>query len=221
MSQDCGTQLKLDLWTRPRHNEHDDSRGTKIQKNKLNGKIVGHKRGYKTAETRWTNIFVGSFVDYRWWTRMNLKGKNTIIPHGQPISFDTTWCRLGPIFREVGVNSIDRVCDIGDPASNQTRIQSLQLLHHRSVGYQPRTTWLTSPRRLFLQANRRTQARKYKRAIWNCKYEWSEGKVGGSRTQFQRTNRHSGDDQEWGPWITVKGLVATVTTNQSQFHKEN
>ena len=50
-------------------------RGTKIQQSKLNGKIVGHKRGYRTTETRWTNIFVGSFVDYRWWTRMNLKGK--------------------------------------------------------------------------------------------------------------------------------------------------
>ena len=39
----------------------------------------------------------------------------------------------------------------------------------------------------------------------------------GSRTRFQRTNRHSGGDQERGPWITVKGLVATVTINLSQF----
>ena len=53
---------------------------------------------------------------------------------------DATWCRLGPIFWEVGVNSIDRVRDVGDPSSNQTWIRSLQPLHHRSVGYQPRTT---------------------------------------------------------------------------------
>ena len=32
---------------------------------------------------------------------------------------DTTWCRLGPIFREVEVNSIGEVCDVGDLASNQ------------------------------------------------------------------------------------------------------
>ena len=43
----------------------------------------------------------------------------------------------------------------------------------------------------------------------------------GSRTRFNWTNRHSGGDQERGPWITVKGLVATGTTNQSQFHNEN
>ena len=56
-------------------------------------------------------------------------------------------------------------------------IQTLQPLHHCSVGYQPRTIWLTSSRRLFLQTNRRKQTRKCKRAIWNCKYE-SDGKVG-------------------------------------------
>ena len=37
---------------------------------------------------------------------------------------DTTWCRVGPIFREVGVNSIGGVCDIGDPASNQHNSKS-------------------------------------------------------------------------------------------------
>ena len=41
----------------------------------------------------------------------------------------------------------------------------------------------------------------------------------GSRTWFQRTNRHSGGDQEQGPWITVKGLVTTVTMMQSLFLK--
>jgi len=29
------------------------------------------------------------------------------------------WCRLGPIFREVKVRSIDRGLDVDDPASNQ------------------------------------------------------------------------------------------------------
>ena len=76
------------------------------------------------------------------------------------------------------VDLIGGVCDVGDPTSNQTWIRCLQPLHRCSIGYQPRTTWLTSPRRLFLQANRRTQARKCKHAIWNCKYEWSKGKVG-------------------------------------------
>jgi len=35
----------------------------------------------------------------------------------------------------------------------------------------------------------------------------------GSRTRFQKANRHSGGDQE--PWITVKGFVTTVTKNDS------
>ena len=39
----------------------------------------------------------------------------------------------------------------------------------------------------------------------------------GSSTQFERINRHSQGEQEQGPWIAVKGLVATVTTNQSLF----
>ena len=70
---------------------------------------------------------------------MNLKGKNTIIPHGQPgilIPLDVGAADL-PRGR---VDSIGGVRDVGDPTSNQTRIQSLQPLHHRSVGYQPSTT---------------------------------------------------------------------------------
>ena len=34
------------------------------------------------------------------------------------------------------VDSIDGVRDVGDPTSNQTRIRSMQPLHHRSIGYQ-------------------------------------------------------------------------------------
>jgi hypothetical protein len=81
--------------------------------------------------------------------------------------------------------------DVGDPASNQTRFEVLQPLHHCSVGYQPSTTWLTSPRRLFLQANRRTQARKDKHAIWNCRYGWSK-------------------DRDGVQTLITKGLIATV-----------
>ena len=148
------------------------------------------------------------------------KGKHDNIPHYKPES----WYHLmktRPDLPRGRVDSIGGVRDIGDLTSNQTRIRSLQLLHHRSVGYQPSTTWSTSPRRLFLQANWITQARKDKHAIWNCRCVWNENQSRGSRTWFQRTNRYSGGDQEWGPWITVKGLVAIVTTNQSQFHKEN
>jgi len=47
----------------------------------------------------------------------------------------------------------------------------------------------------------------------------NEANQEGFETRFQRTNRHSGGDQERGPWITVKGLFATVTTNQSLFLK--
>ena len=35
------------------------------------------------------------------------------------------WWELGPIFREVEVNSIGGVCDIGDPASNQHDSKSI------------------------------------------------------------------------------------------------
>ena len=167
------TSLKLYRWTRPRLANTTTRRGTNVQKRKLNQKIVGHKRVIGQRKQN----FLGLFVDYGWWTKMNLKGgKHDNYTSRTTWNPDTTWRRLGPIFREVGVNSIDRVCDVGNPASNQTRIRSLQLLHHRSVGYQPRTTWLTSPRRVFLQANRRTQARKCKHAIWNCNYEWSKDK---------------------------------------------
>jgi len=69
---------------------------------------------------------------------MNLKVKNTIIPHGQPgilIPLD----KARPIFQEVvGVNSIVGELDVDDPASNQQ--DSNQPLHHCSFGYQPSTT---------------------------------------------------------------------------------
>ena len=50
---------------------------------------------------------------------MNLKGENHDNTSRTTWNSDTTWCRRGPIFREVAVNLIGGVCDIGDPASNQ------------------------------------------------------------------------------------------------------
>jgi hypothetical protein len=93
---------------------------------------------------------------------------------------------VGPIFWDVGVNS-----NGGD------MIQTLQPLYHCSVGYQPSTTWLTSPPRLSLQTNHRIKARKDKHAIWNCKYGWSKNKYG---VQV----------------LITKGLIDTVATNNSE-----
>jgi hypothetical protein len=74
-----------------------------------------------------------------------------------------TRCRLmntGPIFCEVtGKFDLWRSWRWRSSFKSDT-IRTLQSLHHYSVGYQPSTTWLTSPRRLFLQANRRAQARR-------------------------------------------------------------
>ena len=86
--------------------------------------------------------------------------------------------------------------DVGDPASNQTRIWNLQPLHHCSIGYQLSTTWLTSPRRHFLRANRRTQARKDKHEIWNCRYVSSENQSGVQA-------------------LITKGLIAIVVKNKN------
>jgi hypothetical protein len=105
------------------------------------------------------------------------------------------WGR-GPIFREVGINSIGGVSMLAIWLSNQTWFKVLQSLHRYSVGYQPRTTWLTLPRRFFLQANRRTQARKGKHAIWNCRCVWSE-------------------QQDGVQALVIKGLIATVVKNKN------
>ena len=43
------------------------------------------------------------------------------------------WWGLGPIFWEVGVNSIGGVCDVGDLASNQTWFKVLQPLQRCSI----------------------------------------------------------------------------------------
>ena len=45
-----------------------------------------------------------------------------LLPQNRPCAYKYrrgTWWELGPIFREIKVNSIGRVCDVGDPASNQ------------------------------------------------------------------------------------------------------
>ena len=77
----------------------------------------------------------------------------------------------GPIFREVtGKFDLWRSRHWQSDFKSDM-IWTLQPLQHCSVGYQPSKTWLTLLRRLFLQVNRRTQARWYKHTIWNCKYE--------------------------------------------------
>ena len=37
----------------------------------------------------------------------------------------------------------------------------------------------------------------------------------GSSSEHERTNQHSREEQEHGPWITVKGRIDTVTRNDS------
>jgi hypothetical protein len=75
----------------------------------------------------------------------------------------------GPIFWEVGQIRLVETRRWRFWLQMNT-IRTPQLLHHRFVGYQPNTTWLTSPQRLSLQANRKTQEIKDEHAIWNCKY---------------------------------------------------
>jgi hypothetical protein len=93
-------------------------------------------------------------------------------------------------------NSISGVMMLAIHAFNQSWFEPLQLLHCCSVGYQPSTTWLTSPRRLILHANRRTQERKYNHTIWNCRCVWSKEKY---RVQA----------------LITKGLIATVVKNKN------
>ena len=63
------------------------------------------------------------FVGFLWtlgqWHETNLKEKTKGNTSRKKPGSDTTWWELGPIFREVEVNSIGGVCDVGDPASNQ------------------------------------------------------------------------------------------------------
>ena len=39
--------------------------------------------------------------------------------------------------------------------------------------------------------------------------------IWGSNSEHKKTNNHSGVEQERGPWIIVKGLIDTVTMNDS------
>jgi hypothetical protein len=75
---------------------------------------------------------------------------------GAPLAVMST----GPIFQEVaGKFDLWRSRRWRSGFKSDT-IRTLQPLHHSSVGYQPSTTWLTLPRRFFLQVNRRAQVRR-------------------------------------------------------------
>ena len=56
-------------------------RGTKIQKSKLNRKIVGHKRVIGQRKQNFFRAFCGLWVMNK---NKSKGGENTIIPHGQP-----------------------------------------------------------------------------------------------------------------------------------------
>jgi len=73
---------------------------------------------------------------------------------------------------------------------------------------------LTSPRRL---SCKRIEEHKQERVNTQSEItDMYEAKNNmDSSSDHKRTNHHSGEEQEWGPWINVKGLVVTVTTNQS------
>jgi hypothetical protein len=43
----------------------------------------------------------------------------------------------------------------------------------------------------------------------------------GSSLNHKRTNHHSGEEQERGPWFTAKGLDITVTMKEVCFSMKN
>ena len=110
--------------------------------------------------------------------------------------FYPSWWGRGPIFRDVRVNSIGGDSTLAIRASNQTWFEVLQSLNRCSVGYQPSTTWLTSPRRLSLQVNWRTQTKKGKHTIWTCRCVWNK-------------------DQDRVQALITKELIATVVKNKN------
>ena len=102
------------------------------------------------------------------------------------------------IFREVQINLIGRVCDVGDPGFQSSRFEVLQPLHRCS---QAQLDW---PRREGFSCKR---IEGHKQEDVNTQSDIANmdeaNQKKGSRTWFQRTNRYSGGDQEQGPWINV------------------
>jgi hypothetical protein len=70
-------------------------------------------------------------------------------------------------------------------------------------------------KKAFPASESKNTSKKVKHVIWKLQIWMTRISIEGSRTRFQRTNRHSGGDQEQGPWIIVKWFVTTVTMNDS------
>ena len=125
-------------------------RGTKIQKNNLKRKIATAQRGYRTGKT----IFLGFFVDFRYWNKTNLKrGK-------QRYTSRETQSNLIPIDRaarsDLPRGRVSSICGTLDSRSRRltSKDSNPQPLDHCSNNNQPSALdWW------FPQANWRTQAR--------------------------------------------------------------
>ena len=69
----CNTRIRTSLKLEsidPDTPTQGHTRGTKIQKSNLKRKNAAAQRGYRTGKT---NIFLGIFVDFRYWNKTNLK----------------------------------------------------------------------------------------------------------------------------------------------------
>ena len=88
--------------------------------------------GYRTAETNFFRAFCGLWM----MNKNDSKGGKHDNTSRTTQNLDTTWWGVGPIFREVEVNSIGGVCDIGDPASNQH--------DSKSSNHYPLLRWLST-----------------------------------------------------------------------------
>jgi len=99
------------------------------------------------------------------------------------------------------------------PGFKSDTIRTLQPLLHCFFGYQPSTTSWTLPRRLFLQANQITQARRYTHAIWKCKYKWHEYQWRVQELSSKWLIDTVEEIKNGAPWMTVKEFFTTVTMN--------
>ena len=99
------------------------------------------------------------------------------------------------------------------------KIQTLQPLHHGFVGYQPSDGLIDLAKKAFPADESRTQARKYKR---NLKLQIciEANQIGVQALESKGLINTVEEMQEQGPWITVKGLVATVTMIDLSFMRK-
>ena len=144
-------------------------RGTKIQKSNLKRKIAAAQMGYRTGKT---NLFLGHFVDFRYWNKTNLKrGKLKYTSR-------ETRSNLIPIDRAArgdlprGRESL--ICGTLDSRSRLLTSKDLnpQPLHHCSNKNQPSALdWWSCK---WIEEHKQEHG---KDAIWNCKYIWSKSEL--------------------------------------------